>query len=108
MFNLLARGVWSCAAAKSWAIHMVHIPLALTNMQRCYRLPIEEGLNYRNRVGAKVSIYSTGTDRDHLLNGLIHSFRTFLLHCLFLSRYTELHCVVCFYHHCKSRQFEIS
>lgn len=87
MFNLLTGGVWSSAAAKSWAAHMVHILLALTNMQRCYRLSIEEGLNYRNWLGAEVSVYSTGTDCDHMLDGLIHSFRTFLLQCLFLSRY---------------------
>lgn len=84
---LLTGGVWSSAAAKSWAAHMVHILLALTNMQRCYRLSIEEGLNYRNWLGAEVSVYSTGTDCDHMLDGLIHSFRTFLLQCLFLSRY---------------------
>lgn len=79
--------------------------------ERCYRSSIEEGLNYRNWVGAEVSIYSNGTDGDHLLIGLIHSFRTFLLQCLCFSRYlsyTAWFVLVCFYHSCKRRQFEIS
>lgn len=54
------------------------------------------------------SAYSTGTDCDHLLPGLMDRFGTFVLQCLFLTRHSEFHSVFYFYHCCKRMQFEIS